>query len=220
MAKAGFGGLALGAALVVALLAAGHPGTRADGDPPADPAGTSADPAAAGADPPAGSRSGADTASHALAPPAPPVPGQREKDQGPPPVGLVPDPVTDECVLTAAEVQALIGQPVDRTAMTSLPSTDGKSVRGCVAFRGENQLVLMNVYGTRDGTPADAVRNGSGTRRALDGVGEAAAVVDSKVGPTLQVAGKKFLVTIEAGFLTPSDDAWRAAGRAAVDRAG
>jgi hypothetical protein len=79
--------------------------------------------------------------------------------------------------------------------------------------------VLMNVYRLRTGTPSDAVLGGPpGGRRLLDGVGRAAAVVASRAGPTLQVAGRTYLVTIEVVGATPSDDAWRTAGRAALDR--
>lgn len=175
----------------------------------------------------AGSREGDSTTSGSsssaprdrVAPPAAPVPGQREKDQDAAPVALVADPVGDECVLNAAEVQALIGEPADRTAMTSIPQADGSSVRGCVAFRGENQLVLMNAYRVRNASPADAVHNGPADgRRFLDGVGEDAAVVDSRVGPILQVAGRRFLVTVAVAGHVPSDDAWRTAGKAALDR--
>jgi hypothetical protein len=152
-------------------------------------------------------------------PPAPAVPGQREKDQDAPAVSLVVDPLDDECVLNAADVRALTGEPADRTAMTSLPAADGRSVRGCVAYRGENQLVLMNVYRVRGGDPADAVRTDqAGGRRFLDGVGRTAAIVDSRSGPTLQVAGEQFLVTVAVAFQNPSDDAWRTAGKTALDR--
>jgi hypothetical protein len=44
-------------------------------------------------------------------------------------------------------------------------------------------------------------------------------IVPARTGPALQVAGKRLLVTLEAGYLNPSDDAWRAAGRTAIDRA-
>jgi hypothetical protein len=206
MAKSGWGGLVAVTVVVTALLAGGHAGSGSDGDPPATTTGDAA------------SGTG-----RSVAPPAPPVPGQREKDQddgsGAATASLVADPVGDECVLNAADVQALIGEPADRTAMTSLPAADGHSDRGCVAFRGENQLVLVNVYRVRNGTPADIVRGGPAAgRRLLDGVGEGAAVVDSRVGPTLQVAGHQFLVTVEVAFHNPSDDAWRAAGKAALNR--
>jgi hypothetical protein len=204
MAK-GRGVIVLAAIVAGALLAGGHPGTGdpsgADGDPAADRAASSG------------------SAPRSVDPPAPPVPGQREKDQAPPAVSLVADPVNDECVLNAAEVQALIGAQVDRTGMTTVPGADGRPVRGCVAARGDSQLVLMNVYRVRGGTPADAVHSADGAdRRFLDGVGEAAAIVPARTGPALQVAGKRFLVTLEAGYLTPSDDAWRVAGRIAIDR--
>jgi hypothetical protein len=200
----GKGGAVLVAVVAGALLLGGHPGASTSSTA------TDADPA--------GSSGSSGSAAHPIDPPAPPVPGQREKDQDAAPVALVADPVPDECVLTAADVQALTGQPVDRTAMTPIPAEDGKSIRGCVAFRGENQLLLMNVYRVRGGTPADAVRSGDGDRRFLDGVGETADVVATPPGPALQVAGKRFLVTLQAGFLNPTDDAWRAAGRAAISR--
>jgi hypothetical protein len=202
MAK-GKGGMVL-VAFVAAALLVGHPGgstsSSSEGDEPAGSSGSSSP--------------------RSVDPPAPPVPGQREKDQEPAAVGLVADPVKDECVLNAAEVQALIGAPVDRTQMTSVPGPDGRPVRGCVAARGDNQLVLMNVYRVRGGSPTDAVRSADGAdRRSLDGVGEAAVIVPARTGPALQVAGKRVLVTLEAGYLNPSDDAWRVAGRIAIDRA-
>jgi hypothetical protein len=198
----GKGGAVLVAVVAGALLIGGHPGTTAS-------SGTSS------SDPPGSSGS----AAHPIDPPAPPVPGQREKDQEPAPVVLVADPVPDECVLTAAEVQALIGAQVDRTMMTTVPGADGRPLRGCVAARGENQLVLMNVYRVRGGTPTDAVHSADGAdRRFLDGVGEAAVIVPARTGPALQVAGKRYLVTLEAGYLNPTDEAWRVAGQTAIDR--
>ena len=101
--------------------------------------------------------------------------------------------------------------------MTSVPGAEEKPAPGCVGVQGENQQVLMNVYEVRDGSPADAVRARDGVR-ALDGVGEAAGIVMARSGPTLYVAGNRFLVTIAVAFREPSDDAWRAAGRAALDR--
>jgi hypothetical protein len=210
MAK-GRGGIVLVAVVAAVLLANGHPGTGGSSGSDGDPAGSSSS---------SGSSGSSGTTPRSVDPPAPPVPGQREKDQEQTPVSLVADPVADECVLNAAEVQALIGAQVDRTAMTSVPGADGRPVRGCVAARGDNQLVLMNVYRVRGGTPTDAVRSADGAdRRFLDGVGQAAAIVPARTGPALQVAGKRFLVTLEAGYLNPTDDAWRAAGRTAIDRA-
>jgi hypothetical protein len=200
----GFNRVVVATVVVTAFVAAGQAGSRAGDDPPSTSGGSSVS-----------------APRDRVAPPAPPVPGQREKDQDAAPVALVADPVGDECVLNAAQVTALIGEPADRTAMTSIPGADGRSARGCVAFRGENQLVLMNVYRVRDAGPADAVRDGPAEgRRFLDGVGEDAAVVDSRVGPILQVAGRRFLVTIAVAGHVPSDDAWRTAGKAALDRVG
>jgi hypothetical protein len=208
----------LAAVAVAALLIAGNPGSGEEGA-----AGTSTGSSAGnrfttedgtGGAPgsPAGSSAGDDPA----APLYGPVPGQRDKDQAPS-VELVADPLPDECALSAAEAQALIGEPVERVLMTSLPGGDGEPDPGCVAVRGENQLVLTNVYEVRSGTPADAVRARDGVRE-LGGVGEAAGLVMARVGPTLYAAGQRYLVTISVAFREPSDDAWRVAGRAALDR--
>jgi hypothetical protein len=122
-------------------------------------------------------------------------------------------------VLSAPEAAALVQLPVERTVMTSIPGPDEVPAPGCVGVQGENQQVLMNVYEVRGGSPADAVRARDGVR-ALDGVGEAAGIVMARSGPTLYVAGDRFLVTIAVAFREPSDDAWRAAGRAALGRVG
>jgi hypothetical protein len=213
MAKGKNGGV-LAAVVVAALLIAGNPGSGEGGASDATSDGSS------------GSRSSTDSSTDSQAegsaegdPAAPlygPVPGQQDKDQATS-AELVADPVPDECVLNAAEAQALIGEQVDRTRMTSLPGADGKPDPGCVAERGESQLVLTNVYEVRAGTPADAVRGRSGAR-PLGGVGEAAGIVMARVGPTLYVAGQRYLVTIAVAFREPGDEAWRAAGRAALDR--
>lgn len=75
---------------------------------------------------------------------------------------------------------------------------------------------MINVYGVRDGTPAERVR--AAGRRLLDGVGEAAAVVDTATGPALQLATRTYLVTILVTDRKPSDAAWRTAATAALTR--
>jgi hypothetical protein len=49
-------------------------------------------------------------------------------------------------------------------------------------------------------------------------VGRAAVVLDTAAGPTLQVAGGRFLVTVVVQGREPDDAAWRAAARAALAR--
>ena len=207
--------LVVAGVVVVALIAAGNSRAENGDDDPAS-ATSSGSSGASGASGASDTLSTSDSPGPAYGP----VPGQQEKDQEPggPAVELVADPVEDECVLTAPEVQGLIEAPVERTVMTSVPGADGRPLPGCVAVEGENQLVLMNVYRVSGGSPADAVRRPQDGARPLDGVGEAAALVPARVGPTLQVAGQRFLVTIEVAFRNPSDDAWRAAGAAALDR--
>ncbi|WP_214404309.1 hypothetical protein [Pseudonocardia lacus] len=207
MAKGKNGGV-LAAVVLAAVLVAGNNGAGNNGAGGDGSRETGASGAGSSTDAPLGDGS--------AAPLYGPVPGQRDKDQAPS-FALVADPVADECVLSAPEAEALIRLPVERTAMTSIPGPDEVPAPGCVAFQGENQQVLMNVYEVRSGTPADAVRARDGLR-AIDGVGEAAGVVMARTGPTLYVAGNRFLVTIAVAFREPSDDAWRAAGRAALDR--
>ncbi len=207
MAK-GWNGVVLTTVVVVALLAAGESDSGEDG---------AARSASAPAD---GSVLGGGSAGGGAAPEnGTPAPAGPEKDQaagGAP--ELVADPVADECVLTAPEAQALTGIPLDRTVMTSIPGPEERPNPGCVAVRGESQFVLMNVYGVRPGAPADALRDVPAGGRALDGVGRAAVIVPARAGPTLQVAGDTYLVTIAVAGVDPSDDAWRAAGNAALDR--
>jgi len=205
MAK-GWNGVVLTTVVVVALFAAG----QSDSDDDSPVAGSAA-PAENSA--PSGSgRSGSGRSDGG------PSGGGPQKDQEAVTAELVADPVADECVLTAPEAQALTDIPVERTVMTSIPGPEERPHPGCVAVRGESQFVLMNVYGVRPGEPADAVRAAPAGSRSLDGVGRAAVVVPARAGPTLQVAGDTYLVTIAVAGVSPTDDAWRAAGNAALDR--
>ena len=77
-------------------------------------------------------------------------------------------------------------------------------------------LAALNVYRVRSGTPAEFVRAGGG--RALQGAGEAATLLETAGGPTMQVAGRSFLVTLVVQGRSPPDAAWRAAARAALAR--
>jgi hypothetical protein len=133
--------------------------------------------------------------------------------------GLDADPIADECLLDAAEFGALVGTAVRPPAQDSVPRRDGSAGFSCVATAGTDPVAMINVYRVRSGTPAGYVRaGGPGGHRDLPGVGDAAAVFDTEAGPTLQVAGRAYLVTILVAGREPSDDAWRTAATAALSR--
>lgn len=133
--------------------------------------------------------------------------------------GLTADVVADECLLNAAEFGALLGEAVRPPAQGAVTRDDGSSSSSCVATAGTEPLALINVYAVRAGTPAEYVLAGAtGGRRELSGVGEAAAVVETRTGPTLQLASPGFLVTILVAGRSPDDDAWRTAATAALSR--
>ena len=133
--------------------------------------------------------------------------------------GLEPDVLPDECLLTAAELGELVGEPVEPPEQGSVARGDGSRSAGCVATVGSEPVALVNVYAVRSGTPADYVRaGGSAGRRELPGVGESAVVLGTAAGPTLQLAGERYLVTILVSGRAPSDAEWRAAAEAALSR--
>ncbi|MEJ3655373.1 hypothetical protein WEH80_20600 [Actinomycetes bacterium KLBMP 9759] len=131
--------------------------------------------------------------------------------------GLQSDVLTDECLLTTAEITRLVGRPVDAPAQGDVARGDGSTGSSCVAAAGAEPVAMINVYRVRSGVPADVVRSAVG-RHDLRGVGDAAAVLDTVAGPTLQVAGPRFLVTILVAGRMPDDEAWRAAAAAALGR--
>lgn len=131
--------------------------------------------------------------------------------------GLDADPISDECLLDASELGALVGTAVRPPEESTVARPDGSVGRSCVASSGADPVAMVNVYRTRTGTPADYVRAGA-QRHDLAGVGEAAAVFPTGAGPTLQVAAPAYLVTILVARGTPGDDAWRAAAAAALSR--
>jgi hypothetical protein len=133
--------------------------------------------------------------------------------------GLEPDVLADECLLNAAEFGALVGEAVRPPEQGSVERGDGSSSSSCVATAGTQPLAMINVYRVRAGTPADFVRaGGPGGRRELGGAGDAAAVIDTQAGPTLQLASPRYLVTILVAGRTPSDAAWSTAATAALSR--
>ncbi|MCW0216010.1 MAG: hypothetical protein OJJ54_21900 [Pseudonocardia sp.] len=133
---------------------------------------------------------------------------------------LVGDAVRDECLLDAAGLAALLASPTTPPANSTTTRPDGTTTHSCTATATEGDpraIAAVNVYGVRDGTPADVVRAGAG-RREMSEVGDAAAVVDTASGPTMQIASGTYLVTIAVAERRPSDAEWRAAGRAALSR--
>jgi hypothetical protein len=149
-----------------------------------------------------------------VAPPPQPVPTTPAGPRS----GLDVDALDDECLLNAAEFGDLVGVAVRPPTQGSVERGDGSRSSSCVATTGTEPVAMINVYAVRSGTPADYVRAGPAGRRDLPGVGEAAAVIDTATGPTLQLASPRYLVTILVDGRVPSDDAWRAAAAAALSR--
>jgi hypothetical protein len=136
-------------------------------------------------------------------------------------VELQSDVLPDECLLDAEELRALLGRAVRAPEQTVVDRDDGSRSSSCYANAAEGYptpLAAINVYRVRSGTPAEFVRAAAPAGRALGGVGEAAALLDTAAGPTLQVAGRAHLVTVVVLGRGPDDDAWRAAGTAALAR--
>ena len=128
------------------------------------------------------------------------------------------DVLADECLLDAAQLGALLDRPV-RAENAAVRRADGTRSTSCYAGAADGPrepLAAINVYRVRAGTPAEAVRAAGG--RALPGLGEAATLLETAAGPTLQVASPRFLVTLLVQGRSPPDDAWRAAARAALAR--
>lgn len=128
------------------------------------------------------------------------------------------DVLADECLLDTPQLGALLDRPV-RAGNAAVRRADGTRSASCYvgATDGPREpLAAINVYRVRAGTPAEAVRAAGG--RALPGLGEAATLLETAAGPTLQVASSRFLVTLLVLGRSPPDDAWRAAARAALAR--
>ena len=128
------------------------------------------------------------------------------------------DVLADECLLDAAQLGALLDRPV-RAENAAVRRADGTRSTSCYVGPADGPrepLAAINVYRVRAGTPAEAVRAAGG--RALPGLGEAATLLETAAGPTLQVASPRFLVTLLVQGRSPPDDAWRAAARAALAR--
>jgi hypothetical protein len=134
-------------------------------------------------------------------------------------IALVADVLPDECLLDAAQFGALLGRPVRPPQQSVLRRDNGSRSSSCtVGSTGGTRTPVgaINIYRVRSGTAAEFVRGSGG--RALPGAGEAAAVLDTASGPTLQVAREPFLVTVAVAGRGPDDEAWRTAAAAALAR--
>jgi len=134
---------------------------------------------------------------------------------------LQSDVLADECLLDAGQLAALLGRPVRAPAQSVVRRDDGSRRAGCYVVPAEGgaaPVVAINVYRVRSGTPAQFVATRSAGGRRLAGIGEAATVLDTAAGPTLQVASARFVVTVVVRGRDPGDAAWRAAARHALAR--
>jgi hypothetical protein len=132
---------------------------------------------------------------------------------------LQADVLPDECLLDAAQLAALLGRPVRPPEQSVVHRGDGSRSSSCFVTSADGTpLAAINVYRVRAGTPEEFVRAAAAGGRALRGAGSAAAVLDTTVGPTLQVADTRFVVTVAVQGRPPDDAAWRAAARAALAR--
>jgi hypothetical protein len=128
------------------------------------------------------------------------------------------DVLADECLLDAAQFGVLVGRPV-RAEQAEVRRADGTRSTSCYAAAVDEPgapLAAINVYEVRAGTPAEFVRVAGG--RPLSGAGEAATLLETAAGPTLQVASAAFLVTLVVQGPSPPDRAWRTAARSALAR--
>jgi hypothetical protein len=148
------------------------------------------------------------------------VPGSAAAATGGSHSGLLDaDVLADECMLTAPELSELVDVPVEQPEQGTVDRADGSRGAGCMVTAGTEPVALLNVYAARSGSPADYVRAaGTAGRRELPGIGAGAAVIGTAAGPTLQLAGGQYLVTILVSGSTPSDEEWRAAAQAALSR--
>ncbi|MBW0104742.1 hypothetical protein, partial [Pseudonocardia sp. KRD291] len=131
---------------------------------------------------------------------------------------LTSDVVADECLLDAKNFGALLGTTVPAPANHAVTRPGGAGTRSCFAVATSGSpapTASVNVYRVNSGTPGAFLRTASGSR-PLTGVGEGAVLVETVGGPTLQIATATLLVTVAVAGRTPTDEAWRVAGRAAV----
>ncbi len=165
-------------------------------------------------------------AGRAVAPPGPAAAaspsGSAVPTTGPPPerAALAADVLPDECLLDALAFSALLGEAVLPPEQGEVERPDGTSRSSCYANSAGDfptPLAAINVYEPREGTPAEFVLAAPPQgRRDLPGVGEAAVLIDTAPGVTLQLAGTRYVVTIAVLDGVPSDAAWTTAATAAL----
>jgi hypothetical protein len=154
-----------------------------------------------------------------VAAPAEPAVAEQPPTSPPTRAGLEADVIADECLLNADELGLLVGEAVKPPAQGTVKRPDGSTGSSCVATAGNEPVAMINVYKVKAGSPADYVRApGAAGRHELPELGEAAVVVDTQAGPTLQLASPDFLVTILVAGRTPPDEAWHAAAVAVLTR--
>ena len=158
-------------------------------------------------------------AAEAPDPPAAPSPAP-STEPAPERSALDSDVVDDECLLDALQFTALLDRSVLPPEPGELVRPDGTRVTSCVASSAAafpTPLAAINVYEPRTGTPAEFVRAAPALgRRDLPGAGEAAVLIDTAPGLTMQLAGERYVVTIAVIEGAPSDAAWTAAATAAL----
>ncbi|MCY7342628.1 MAG: protein kinase [Pseudonocardia sp.] len=126
---------------------------------------------------------------------------------------LLANVLPDECLLSVAEMSSLVERDVDNLQQGRI---DGGPL-GCVARVDGTPLALVNVYEVAFGSPSDVVTASAAQGRdLLDGVDQPAVLVNADAGPTLQVAGPRYLATIQVMGRTPSRSHWADAGGAAL----
>jgi hypothetical protein len=133
---------------------------------------------------------------------------------------LAADVLPDECLLDAVQLSALLGEAVLPPEQGELVRTDGTRGSSCVADAAggfPTPLAAINVYAPRTGTPAEFVLAAPPWgRRDLPGVGEAAVLIDTAPGVTMQLAGPRHVVTIAVLDGTPTETAWTTAAAQAL----
>jgi hypothetical protein len=148
------------------------------------------------------------------APAAPANPGRAAPAAQP--ALLTSDVLDDECLLDASGFAALLGGPVGKPAEAAVIRPDGSTTRSCYAASRAGDpagTAAVNVYRVNQGTPAAFVRATAGGR-PMPGVGEAAVLLETVGGTTLQVATARYLITVNVVDAAPSTERWAAAGRA------
>ena len=159
-----------------------------------------------------------------------PMPSGTELD--PPPTTtsgapLVTGVVEDECLLTAAEFTALVGQPVSPGQNTQLDMGPEGQKRSCFYPTEASGLPKnwINVYGTTGQHPSELVqranKNTPGSKLLTD-IGLGAVTVPAALGAPggdMYVATEKYLLEIHVGDGTPDEPRWIVAGNAIVAKA-